>query len=154
MNEFGLYTLTVRNSWDPIKDKNFWEATIEIPDCCSLFNFHLFIQKIIDFDNDHLFEFYVGRNFRDRKMNFSENPGYPHDGGEYEHITLKDVYPLKGLKLYYLFDLGDNWIFEMRKSRKTAKAEKGKEYPCVVTDNGVKLIQYNYSDDFDLEFIE
>ena len=147
MEKFELFSLIVSSFWDPIEDENFWEATIEVPDSFSLYGLHLFIQDIIEFDNDHLFEFYAGRNDRNRKLKFSDEPGYPHDGGEYEDITLKDIYPLKGLKLYYLFDFGDNWLFEIRKSRKKATAKEGIEYPRVVSDNGVKLNQYYYEDE-------
>lgn len=140
--EFDLYTFKISNFWDPVDDENFWEAIIEIPDICSLFNFHLYIQDIINFGNDHLFEFYAGRNDRNRKIVFSENPGNPYDGGDYENILLKDIYPLKGLKLYYLFDLGDNWLFEIRKSRKRATPKQDTEYPRIVSDNGIKLRQY------------
>ena len=57
-----------------------------------------------------MFEFYAGRNDRNRKIVFSDIPGYPDNGEDYENIFLKDIYPIKGLKLYYLFDFGDNWI--------------------------------------------
>ena len=147
MDNFELYTLTIVNFWDPVDDKNFWEATIEVPYICSLFELHLFIQHIVNFDNDHLFEFYAGKTDRNRKIEFTEDSGYPDDGGEYEEITLGDIYPLKGLKLYYLFDFGDNWLFEIRKSRKKAKIQPNIEYPRIVSDNGVKLRQYN--DDYE-----
>ena len=146
--KFKLYTLNISNFWDPVGDKNFWEATAEVPDICSLFDVHLFIQNIINFDNDHLFEFYAGRNDRNRKIEFSGDPGSPYGGGDYESILLKDIYPLKGLKLYYLFDLGDSWLFEIRKRRKKAKPRQDIEYPCIVSDNGVKLRQYI---DYDLK---
>ena len=140
--KFDLYTLNICNIWDPVEDKNFWEATIEVPDILSLFEFHLFIQHIVSFENDHLFDFFAGRNDRNRKVIFSEDSGSPYEGGDYENILLKDIYPLKGLKLYYLFDYGDNWIFKIRKSRKKVKPIRDNEYPRVVSDNGVKLIQY------------
>ena len=140
--KLNLYTLNICNIWDPHVQDNFWEATIEIPDFCSLFELHIFIQNILNFENDHLFEFYCGRNYNNRKIEFSENPGYPDDGGDYEDILLKDIYPLKSLKLYYIFDLGDHWLFEIRKSRKKAKPNKDELYPRVVSDNGIKLNQY------------
>lgn len=143
--KFELFTLNIANIWDPVEDKNFWEAAIEAPDICSLFDLHLFIQNTIDFGDDHLFEFYAGRNDRNRKIIFSEECGYPDDDNVYENILLKDVYPLNGLKLYYLFDFGDNWLFEIRRSRKKAIPLSDTEYPRVVTENGVKLVQYlNY----------
>jgi len=144
MEKFELYTLNIGNFWDPVYDENFWEATIEIPDIYSLFDFHDYIQQILSFDNDHLFEFYAGRNDRNRKIVFSDNAGYPYDGGDYENILLKDIYPLKRLKLYYLFDFGDNWLFEIRKSRKKAKVQQDTQYPRIVSDNGIKLRQYYY----------
>lgn len=146
--EFELFTLKICNFWDPIENKNFWESTVEVPDICSLFELHLFIQNTIGFANDHLFLFYGGRNERNRKINFSDDAGYPYDSGNYEKLLLKDIYPLKGLKLYYLFDFGDNWLFEIRKSRKKAKPQKDLEYPRVVSDNGIKLLQYV---DYDFE---
>ena len=97
---------------------------------------------ILDFDNDHLFEFYAGKNERNRKIEFSDEPGSPYDGQNYERVLLKDIYPLKGMKLYYIFDLGDHWLFEIRKSRKKALPQEDTEYPRVVSDNGVKLRQY------------
>ena len=121
---------------------SFWESTIEVPDICTLFDLHLFNQKILDFDNNHLFEFYAGRNERNRKIEFSEEPGSPYDGQNYERVLLKDIYPLKSLKLYYLFDLGDNWLFEIRKSRKKVLPQEDMEYPRVIFDNGIKLRQY------------
>ena len=149
MDDFELYTLKIVNTWDPIDDKNFWEATIEVPDICSLYQLHLFIQDIVNFENDHLFEFYAGKNDRNRKIEFTEDSGYPDDGGEYEEITLRDIYPLKGLKLYYLFDYGDNWIFEIHKLRKKAIAQEGIEYPRIISQNGIKLRQYiDFDDDF------
>jgi len=125
-SEFELYTLSICNTWDPVYDKSFWEAIIEVPEISTLFDLHLFIQKITNFDNDHLFEFYAGRNDRNRKINYSENAGNPFHGGDYETIPLMDIFPLKGLTLYYLFDLGDSWIFEIRKSRKKATPMKGR----------------------------
>lgn len=142
MEDFELFTLTIGNFWDPVDDKNFWEATIEVPDIYSLFDLHLFIQDIVGFDNDHLFEFYAGRNDRNRKIIFSDNSGSPDDGGDYEKIKLNDIFPLKGLKLYYLFDYGDNWLFEIRKRRKKVKVQRGVKYPRVVIENGIKLRQY------------
>ena len=70
MEILELYTLNISNFWDPIDNKNFWEATVEIPDICSLFNFHLFIQHIIGFDNNHLFEFYRAEMKKTVKSHF------------------------------------------------------------------------------------
>ena len=124
MEDFSLCRLKVFNTWDPIEDRNFWEAEIEMPDNYTLFDLHLYMQQIIDFDNDHLFGFFAGRNERHRKLIFSEDAGYPFDGGEYEKILLKDIYPLKGLKLYYVFDFGDHWVLNFKKAGKRQRLSR------------------------------
>jgi hypothetical protein len=148
MNDDDLIILKIFNTWDPVENKNFWEALIEVPTVCSLHDLHLFIQQATNFGNDHLFGFYAGRNERNRKLIFTEEPGNPYEGGVYESIQLKQIYPLKGLKLFYLFDFGDNWIFEIHKMRKKATIKEGVQYPRVVSDNGVVLKQYIGEDDF------
>lgn len=149
MEKSGLIALKIFNVWDPVENQNFWEAIIEVPSDYSLYDFHLFIQDTIKFENDHLFGFYAGRSERNRKIIFSEDPGYPDDGGEFENIFLKDIYPLKGLKLFYLFDFGDKWIFEIHKMRQKAIAQEGVEYPRVLSQNNTELMQYiDYDDDF------
>jgi len=46
MEKFELYTLNICNFWDPVDNKNFWEAIIEVPDIYSLFDLHLFVQQL------------------------------------------------------------------------------------------------------------
>ena len=82
---------------------------IEIDSTASLYDLHLAIQNSVNFGNDHLFEFYAGRNQRNRKKVFSENyENWEEMVGIFYQIKLDEVYPLeKGLQLYYLFDFGD-----------------------------------------------
>jgi hypothetical protein len=56
---------------------------------------------------------------------------------------LKDIYPLdKGMKLYYWFDFGDNWKFEIKKSRKKIEKKDKVKYPIVVKKIGNNPTQY------------
>lgn len=146
MKPVQLYELEIYNCYDPIQNKNFWKATIHVPITLTLSSFHYFIQNLINFDNDHLYDFYASRNSRKRNIQYSETSGTPIDGADYEVVELTDVYPLNRLKLYYLFDFGDCWLFEIRKTRKTPHALACEEYPRLVEDNGVKLIQYDYGE--------
>ena len=103
--------------------------TIEIDSRSSLSDLHYFIQDAVEFDRDHLFEFFAGRNPRNRKLVFIDSDRY--DWNEIENIYaetfIEHVYPLpKSCKLYYRFHFGDNWYFEIRKSRKKPQeAKKG-----------------------------
>jgi len=56
-----IYTLTIELE-SGLYAETPWKRVIEIPESAELYDLHLYIQKIINFDNDHLFEFFVGRN--------------------------------------------------------------------------------------------
>ena len=117
---------------------------IEIESEASLLDLHDAIQAAVNFDRDHLFEFFGGRNWRNRKVVFEDS----YDTGDlfdtYASIPLEDVYPLpKGCKLHYHFDFGDDWFFEVKKSRKQPKEpEKGVQYPRVIESVGPDPEQY------------
>ena len=121
-----------------------WVRVFEIESGASLYDVHDTIQDASDFDRDHLFEFYAGRNPRNRKVVFEDSDEWEDRLDTYADLTLENVYPLdKGLKLYYLFDFGDSWLFEIKKSRKKPKQpEAGVEYPRVIERVGANPPQY------------
>ncbi|MDL1980042.1 MAG: plasmid pRiA4b ORF-3 family protein, partial [Deltaproteobacteria bacterium] len=43
-----------------------WEGTIEIESSSTLEDLHFALQDILNFDNDHMYEFYVSRTERSR----------------------------------------------------------------------------------------
>ncbi len=118
--------------------------TIEIDQDASLSDLHYAIQRAVAFDNDHMFEFFAGRNPRRRKMSFAEDEDGEYDAGMMGEVTLEQVFPLpKSMKLYYHFDFGDGWIFEIRRSRKKpAPPAPGVEYPRVAERIGPNPPQY------------
>ena len=118
--------------------------TIEIDEGASLIALHYAIQGAVAFDDDHMFEFFAGRSPRSRKMSFAEDEYGDYDAGMMGEVTLDEVFPLpKSMKLYYHFDFGDDWIFEIRRSRKKpAPPKPGVEYPRVVERIGPNPPQY------------
>ncbi len=123
--------------------------TIEIDSGSSLFDLHETIQDAVDFDRDHLFEFFAGRNYRNRKVVFEDSFDWEESGDIYTETTLEQVYPLpKSCKLYYHFDFGDDWYFEIRKSRKKPREpEPGVRYPRIVESIGPAPQQYGSWED-------
>jgi hypothetical protein len=116
-----------------------WEGTIEIDSLSTLEDLHFALQDILNFDNDHMYEFYVSRTERSR------DPIRYDDENELVYsVTLEDLYPLeKNKKLFYLFDYGDNWLFKITKSRKKAQEPvQGIKYPRLVEEVGIKPEQY------------
>jgi hypothetical protein len=86
---------------------------IRISAAVTLEDLHLAIQKVFDFDNDHLYAFFLngitnykaGNVFSDPRGNVEE-PEYP------AHlVSLGEIGLYPGKELLYLFDFGDNWQF-------------------------------------------
>ncbi|NQY33806.1 MAG: hypothetical protein HRT37_02325 [Alteromonadaceae bacterium] len=119
--------------------KDDWSCDIEIDQNENLEDLHYVIQDAVDFDNDHLYEFYVARTLRSfDRVRFD---------GEYEgslDISLSKLFPLpKNRKLFYWFDYGDSWKFQISRSRKKPREpESGKQYPVLVAEKGKKPEQY------------
>jgi hypothetical protein len=95
------------------------------------------IQDAVQFDNDHLYEFYLARSGRSRGADLVRFDD------ESEGIYT-DLYPLeKGLKLFYMFDDGDSWLFQLTRNRKKPQeTQAGIHYPRVVREVGEKPDQY------------
>ncbi len=116
-----------------------WEGTIEIDSSSTLEDLHFTLQHILNFDNDHLYEFFVSRTERSHKQ-----IRYDDDNELVYEVTLEELYPLeKNNKLFYLFDYGDSWTFKITKSRKKAQEPvQGVEYPRLIEEVGIKPEQY------------
>lgn len=129
---FGLYA------------KEDWTGVIEIESSSTLDELHYTLQKVLKFDNDHLYEFFISRTPTSRdKQRFDE------EEDKLVTITLEDLFPLpKGRKLYYMFDYGDSWLFRIKKNRiKPHPPAEGVKYPILVKEVGEKPVQYPHNED-------
>jgi hypothetical protein len=125
---------------------------MEIDSQSSLLELHDAIQEAVDFDGDHLFEFFAGRNWRNRKLVFENSFDWEASFDIYDTITLEQVYPLpKSCKLYYHFDFGDDWYFEIKLSRKRPQEpEVDVTYPRIIEVIGPNPAQYGqYEEDLE-----
>lgn len=129
-----VYTLTISFPYD--EDEVPWSRTIEVKEDFTLQNLHKYIQKIVDFDDDHLYEFYVGKNPRNKAHSVPKK------------TKLNEIYPLTGYKIYYLFDFGDSWLFQIKKSRKKKIESKQTKYPALIESSGVNPEQYSDDEDW------
>jgi hypothetical protein len=124
-----------------------WSARVEVPDRFTLYDLHLVIQGLVDFDDDHLHEFFAGRNWRDRKITFGE-PASPLEVNEAEEVALAEVFPLpRGLRLIYNFDFGDDWMFEITCDPKTTHLPRARKRAKLLHERGSRPIQYPHEDD-------
>ena len=116
-----------------------WSADIEIDSASTLEELHFAIQEAVDFDNDHMYAFFIARTERSRDRDVFD------DENERLYTTeLDEVFPLpKGKSFFYLFDFGDDWLFKVTKTRKSAhEPQDGVVYPRVVEEVGTKPEQY------------
>lgn len=119
-----------------------WIRRVEIDSNSSLSDLQYHINKMIDFDFDHLYDFYASRTFRSKKLWFTEDGEFNSDI-DYNSIPLSNIYPLpKSLKLYYFFDYGDSWTFEIRRERKKVHRDPNIKYPRIVEAIGENPEQY------------
>ena len=137
-----IYTLRVECVWATYPREECVRV-IEIDEKDPLYSLHYTINKSVDFDFDHLWDFFAGRHPGHRKILFSETQDWARREIYYEDVQLSEVYPLpKNLKLYYFFDYGDSWVFEIRKARKLKEPEPGVKYPRVIERIGPNPEQY------------
>jgi len=121
-----------------------WIRVVEMDSAATLLDVHDLIQDVAGFDRDHMFEFFAGRNYRQRSVTFDDAVDEEDACGDCGAITLEQVFPLpKNMKLYYHFDFGDDWYFEIRKARTKPKEPTPRlKYPRVVEASGPNLRQY------------
>ena len=123
-----IYTLKITFAQN---DPEFpWSRTIEISEDFTFSKLHKYIQEIIEFDDDHLYEFFSGKSPRNKLYKISNNS------------KLNEIFPMDGMKLYYLFDFGDNWLFKISKSRRKQLQTNEIELPRVIQSVGENPEQY------------
>ncbi|GAA4649899.1 hypothetical protein GCM10023116_21800 [Kistimonas scapharcae] len=120
--------------------KHEWRCQIAIDEMkTTLEALHLCIQKAIKFENDHLYEFFIASSARS-----PERVSYEVMNGRCMETLASDMFPLSGnRKLFYWFDFGDDWMFQISCSSKSPEmAAPRLRYPRVVSEEGKKPVQY------------
>lgn len=117
--------------------------TVELPVDMTLGELHYTIQQLTGFDNDHLFTFFIARSDRGKRTCLIETDGWDDGPDEGCELPLQSIFPLpKRMKLYYLFDFGDDWIFQIGKKGQPKPANPRAKYPRVIAKTGRKPVQY------------
>ncbi len=133
INRKGCYTLKV------MVDKNTWRVII-LSHKTKLHELHLKIQEAFDFDNDHMYAFLKGSNYRNGKEFYRANP--LGESEEYDNLTIEDANIYKGQQFIYLFDFGDRWEFKI-KVIDFSENEELDSKPYIINSKGKSPIQYN-----------
>ncbi|HAM51466.1 MAG TPA: hypothetical protein DCP92_12540 [Nitrospiraceae bacterium] len=137
-----IYTVSIKCIWGAYFEEPF-ERTIEVPDDITLGELHDVMQDLTGFDRDHLFTFFVARGPKGKRVQVVETEDWEDRQGCLYEIPLKQVVPLPAnMKLFYLFDFGDDWTFQISTRRKLKPEELGAKYPRIVKATGPKPVQY------------
>lgn len=139
-----VYTLTIELLFG--RTDTEWKRVVEFTSDTKLVDIHDFIFDTIGFWEEHLFEFYTGTSYRNKKRVFSDDDDFLDEEPGSLETTLAEIYPLGRDKLYYMFDWGDSWTFEIRRANKRKNAEPGVAYPRIIESVGENPDQYPVED--------
>jgi hypothetical protein len=116
--------------------------TIETQTDTTLDELHGIIQDVVNFDDDHMYLFFLGPRWN-KQTSETGTAARLEDPVLYSQLTLADIFPLeKRIKLFYLFDLGDRWYFEIACRSVFKPIAKRCKYPRVVAKVGRNPKQY------------
>lgn len=127
--------------------RNVWRK-IEISSYDTLHDLHNVIQQAFEFDNDHLYAF-----FMDNKR-FSKNryiSPYAEEGPYANEIKIEELSLEKNQEFMYLFDYGDEWIFNVKLTEIKEKGNIILMKPEIIESKGDAPNQYPSYDDDDWE---
>jgi len=117
--------------------------TIEVPDDMTLGELHNTIQELTGFGNDHPFTFFIARRSRGKRTEVVEAEEWEERQNYFDKIYLWNIFPLpQNKKLYYWFDFGDDWIFQIGKRGTLKMEDSHAKYPKVIAETGTKPVQY------------
>lgn len=111
----------------------------------SLYKLHLMIQKVFEFENDHLFAFYTGHGMM--KETFTMPEAFMSNADYSVHDTaLGDLRLHKGDSFSYLFDFGDEWWFDIEVVEVTDGSVPEPELIKAVHDAPEQYPMYEYEE--------
>ena len=127
---------------------------IEIEDKETLYDLHLHIQDLFNWDNDHMFSFYLGEELYDRDNEYSGNPLGEHLGSSYgkqsksaAKTELRDLDLPMGFSFWYLFDYGDELIHQVIVEKIREKKPEESGFPKLIERKGEDPLQYGVFED-------
>lgn len=130
--------------------KDIWR-TIDVLSNQTLEDLHYAIQQAFDWDDDHLYAFFMSGKAWDRSTEYLRPEGMQ-PGDRSSRVRL-DRLGLRARKRFlYIFDFGDEWRHDIR-VEKAGLPPEGGDYPRIVEEHGEAPPQYGGWDEDD-EFEE
>ena len=125
-----------------------YRVTVESSTDFTLDELASFILDTVDFDGDHLSYFYLANSLYGKKTWLTADDEWDPDDSATWDLRLSDIFPLeRNKKLYYAYDTGASWRFQITKKGKEKNAQAGIEYPRLVAQEGTKPLEYGPDED-------
>lgn len=109
----------------------------------TLEDLHNAVQEAFDFDNDHLYSFFMDAK---RYSKHAYHSPMCDDGPFTNEVTIGELELYEGQKILYFFDYGDSWEFEVQ-LLEINKDEIPPREPMIIETKGEAPRQYGYYDD-------
>jgi len=128
-----------------------YSFVLALPADCNFDDLAYYILDVIEFDGEHLSGFYAARTPHSKRTWLKIDAPWE-DDGEMPDALLSEIFPLeRNKKLFFEYDPGASWCFEIvRKGRETS-AVAGQTYPILVMEEGVKPLEYGDDGDDGVE---
>lgn len=146
----GIFTLAIdcvggRHLKEP------YQFVLEVPVESTLGDLASYILGMLDFaDDGPLDEFYLANSTRGKKTWFTPDGEWDEDDAHVMVVRLSEIFPLpKHKKLYYLYDFGASWRFQISKQGRQTEALAADMYPCIVSETGNKPKEFGDAEDWD-----
>ena len=120
---------------------------IQIGEKATLYTLHKIILKAFEFDDDHLHAFFMDNKAWSQADAYFFTPDKP-DMRQTPDFTLKKLRLEAGKKFKYLFDFGDEWIFQCKVLR---VLDQGTIISGIIKSVGKSPDQYPEPGDYDVE---
>jgi len=123
--------------------------TFEVEGNQTLYDFHIAIQHAFDWDNDHMFSFYLSESLFDRENEYSGNPlgehivsGFGKASKSAANTQIRDLGLTNGSSFLYLFDYGDELVHEVKVEKIREKNSGDERLPNILNETGTAPPQY------------
>lgn len=125
-----------------------YRFVLEVPADLTLVDLAAWILGTADFEGDHLDDFFLANSAYGRKTWLTADGEWDPDDGDVFDRRLCDLFPLpRNKKLYYDYDPGASWRFEIVKKGKETRPLPDVEYPRLVSTVGVAPLEYGPDED-------
>ncbi len=119
----------------------------------TLYDFHILIQDAFNWDNDHMFSFYLSEELFDRNNEYSANPLGEHTPPNFSipsksaaTAQLRDIKLKTNYSFWYLFDYGDELVHKITVEEVREKTSKDWNLPKLIDKIGIVPSQYGEYD--------